>query len=91
LLAGVDPVALDYYASKHVLLPLGGKFEDEHDPDSFSGLINLLTGAGDLINNNGGINGSPTQMGDENIEVIRANANRNRRAMPWIKWLLLDD
>jgi hypothetical protein len=24
LLAGIDPVAIDYYAAKHVLLPLGG-------------------------------------------------------------------
>ena len=39
LLAGIDPVALDYYASKHILYPLGGSYEDEHNPDSYYGLI----------------------------------------------------
>jgi hypothetical protein len=68
LLAGVDPVALDYWASKHVLLPVSGS--QEHDPDSFSGLINHLSGARDFINNNGGIGGELCHMGDDNIEVV---------------------
>lgn len=70
LLASTDPVALDYYGSKHILLPLGGSHAPEHDPDSYSGLINHLTGARDFINANGGIGGKPTQMGDANIDVI---------------------
>jgi hypothetical protein len=74
LLAGTDPVALDYYASKHVLLPLGGSRANEHDPDSFSGLINYLTGACDFINAGGGIGGEPTHVGDDNIEVISTSA-----------------
>ncbi|NIQ39591.1 MAG: DUF362 domain-containing protein [Proteobacteria bacterium] len=74
LLAGIDPVALDYYGSKHVLLPLGGTRAYEHDPDSFPGLINHLTGARDFINANGGIGGKLTRMGDENIEVVSASA-----------------
>jgi uncharacterized protein (DUF362 family) len=68
LLAGIDPVALDYFASKHVLLPLSGS--QEHDPDSFSGLIDHLAGARDFINNNGGIGGELCHMGDDNIEVV---------------------
>ena len=91
LLAGIDPVALDYYASKHVLLPLGGSYKDQHDPDSFSGLINHLTGARDFINNNGGINGSSTQTGGENIEVYFANAKKYKKCMPWIPSLLLNE
>jgi uncharacterized protein (DUF362 family) len=75
LLAGIDPVALDYYGSKHVLLPLGGSRAYEHDPDSFSGLINHLVGALDFINANGGIGGEPTHMGDDNIEVLSTSAN----------------
>jgi len=75
LLAGADPVALDYYGSKHVLLPLGGSRAHEHDPDSFPGLINHLTGARDFINANGGIGGEPTRMGDDNIEVFSAVAS----------------
>ncbi len=74
LLAGTDPVALDYYASKHILLPLGGSRAQEHDPDSFPGLITHLTGAQDFINDNGGIDGEPARMGDDNIEVLSASA-----------------
>jgi hypothetical protein len=74
LIAGIDPVAMDYYMSKHILYPLGGTFEDEHNPDSFSGLINHLTGAHDFINNNGGIGGQDAQIGDENIEVLSVSA-----------------
>jgi len=72
LLAGFDPVALDYYAAKHVLLPISGA--TEHDPDSFSGLMNHLQGAQDFINGNGGIAGQLTRQGDDNIEVITASA-----------------
>jgi uncharacterized protein (DUF362 family) len=68
LLAGIDPVALDYWASKHILLPLSGS--QEHNPDWFSGLINHLTGAQTFINNNGGIGGELCHMGDDNIEVV---------------------
>ncbi len=73
LLAGFDPVALDYYASKHVLLPIGGSRAQEHDPDYFPGLQNHLLGAQDIINAGGGIQGKPTQVGDDNIEVISAS------------------
>ncbi|UCE82014.1 MAG: DUF362 domain-containing protein [Deltaproteobacteria bacterium] len=73
LLAGSDPVAMDYHGSKHVLLPLGGSRAPEHDPDSFSGLINHLTGARDFINANGGIEGKLTNLGDDNIEIISAS------------------
>lgn len=74
LLAGVDPVALDYHASKEILMPLGGDHADEHNPDRFSGLINHLEGALQTINANGGIDGEPARMGDENIEVLAASA-----------------
>ena len=75
LLAGFDPVALDYYASKHILYPLGGAFESEHDPDSFPELVNQLDGAMDIINSNGGVEGKSVQKGDENIAVFRATAD----------------
>ena len=74
LLAGIDPVALDYYAAKHIMLPLGGAIAREHNPDSSSGLMNLLEGARDFINANGGIGGRLASLGDENIEVITASA-----------------
>lgn len=75
LLAGFDPVALDYHASKHILFPLGGAFENEHNPDSYPGLINLLNGAIEFINNNGGIRGKPVQKGDENIAVLQVSVD----------------
>ena len=43
-------------------------------PDSFSGLINHLSGARDFINGNGGIDGEDVRLGDENIEVLSASA-----------------
>jgi hypothetical protein len=70
LLAGLDPVAIDYHASKHVLFPLGGAKASQHNPDTFAGLQNLLNGAQQYINANGGIAGAPARQGDANIEVI---------------------
>ena len=74
LLAGVDPVALDYYASKNVLLPLGGSQAQQHNPDSFSGLMNHLSGAQIFINANGGIAGLPSRQGDDSIELFTRSA-----------------
>jgi hypothetical protein len=74
LLAGVDPVALDYHASKHVLLPLGGGFAGQHDPDRFAGLVNMLDGAQSFLNATGGVAGSPAVQGDANIDVIARTA-----------------
>ncbi|MHA2120694.1 MAG: DUF362 domain-containing protein [Promethearchaeota archaeon] len=33
VMSSVDPVALDYYASKYIVLPLGGKKAYKHNPD----------------------------------------------------------
>jgi hypothetical protein len=77
LLAGFDPVALDYYASKHILLPIGGRWAQEHNPDYFHGLEDHLLGARDTINASGGIKSKLTQVGDANIEVIFASAGGN--------------
>lgn len=74
LVAGMDPVALDYYGSKQILYPLGGIYQNRHNPDSDAGLANHLTGAQEFINDSGGIFGEPAQMGDENIEVVSASA-----------------
>jgi uncharacterized protein (DUF362 family) len=74
LLAGLDPVALDYYAAKHIMLPLGGSRALEHDPDSLRELKRHLDGAQNFINENGGIAGQSTRQGDDNIEVIAASA-----------------
>ncbi len=75
LLGGIDPVALDYHTSKHILLPIGGTYANQHDPDSFSGLVNHLTNAQTTINNNGGIGGQMTNQGDSNIDLVTADAD----------------
>lgn len=86
LLAGIDPVALDYHAARHILHPLGGVFGNQHDPDNFPGLISHLTGAQDYINTNGGISSAVgsgtdksvdsimTNQGDENIDLFSMSA-----------------
>jgi hypothetical protein len=79
LLAGLDPVAMDYVAAKRILLPLGGRYAGEHDPDAFSGLVAMLADACATINASGGIGGAPCQLGDENIELIGRAASARRR------------
>jgi len=85
LLAGFDPVALDYWGSKHLLYPLGGNRQQYHNPDADSGLINHLQGARGVINGAGGINGQPTVTGDENILVIPFSASLPTAARNW-RW-----
>jgi len=70
LLAGLDPVALDYYGSKHILLPLGGDRAEEHDPETFPGLINHITGAQEFINSRGGLRGEPVRQGEDDINIV---------------------
>jgi hypothetical protein len=88
LLAGVDPVALDYYISKHILYPLGGRFIADHNPDASGGLVAHLAGARDFINEKGGIFGDWSRLGDENLHVVSRVATA--KSMPWLP-LLFDD
>jgi hypothetical protein len=83
LLASIDPVALDYHVSKHILLPEGGNLAYQHDPDSFKGLVDHLTGALDYINANGGIGGKPVNQGDDFIDVVASDVRT--QASPDIK------
>ena len=68
LVGGTDPVALDYWASKHLFYPIDGN--EEHHPDRFPGLRDSLIQARDTINAGGGIFGQETVLGDERINVI---------------------
>ena len=84
LLGGLDPVAMDYYASKHILYPLGGSLASQHNPDSFAGLRDsLLAGAKTYINANGGIRGEPTRSGDANIELLSRTAVATSSVRKW--------
>jgi hypothetical protein len=74
LLAGLDPLAIDYHASKHILLPLGGANAANHDPDNNSRLVSVYKQAQETMNAAGGIRGHKAQTGDDNIQLIAAEA-----------------
>jgi hypothetical protein len=74
LLAGHDPLAIDYHANKHILLPLGGNNAANHDPDSNPRLVAVYEQAQDTINAAGGIRGHRVHIGEDNIQVITSDA-----------------
>jgi hypothetical protein len=67
LLASIDPVALDYWASKYLLYPIDNN--KEHHPDKFTELQNQLIQARDTINSEGGINGRKVTFDESEINV----------------------
>jgi len=68
LLASVDPVALDYWAAKHLLYPIDDN--EEHNPDRFAVLRNHLIQAQGVINSAGGIRGHKVTIDESNINVL---------------------
>jgi len=83
LLAGHDPIAIDYHANKHILLPLGGNSAAAHDPDNNPRLVSVYKQAQDTINEAGGIRGRKVQTGDGNIRVVAAQARNQVAANAW--------
>jgi hypothetical protein len=71
LLASRDPVALDYWASKHLLYPIDKN--REHNPDKFDVLHDHLVEACSVINSAGGIDwkGVTMEEGDMRIHSTR--------------------
>ena len=67
LLASIDPVALDYWAAKHLFYPIDNN--DEHHPDKFAALRNHLIQAQIAINSEGGINGHKVNMDESRINI----------------------
>jgi uncharacterized protein (DUF362 family) len=67
LLASLDPVALDYWASKHLLYPIDGN--EEHNPDEYRPLRDYLTQVRDLVNAGGGISGHEVTLDESLIDV----------------------
>jgi uncharacterized protein (DUF362 family) len=67
LLASLDPVALDYWASKHLLYPIDGN--EEHDPDRHRPLRDYLEKANGIINAEGGIYGRETTLEENRIKA----------------------
>ncbi len=74
LLAGLDPLAIDYHANKHILLPLGGANAANHDPDKNRRLVSVYNQAQETMNAAGGIHGHKAQTGDDNIHLITGDA-----------------
>ncbi len=68
LLASIDPVALDYWAAKHLLYPIDNN--EEHHPDKFAPLRSHLTQAREVINSEGGIRGYKVTLDESNINLI---------------------
>ena len=83
LLAGHDPVAIDYHANKHILLPLGGNSAANHDPDNNPRLVSVYVQARDTINTAGGIHGEKAQTGDDRIGVVAAEAGNGAAEKAW--------
>ena len=65
LLASLDPVALDYWASKNLLYPID--YNEEHNPDGFDVLHGHLAQACEVINFAGGVNGRRVTMEEGNM------------------------
>lgn len=74
LLAALDPVALDYWAARHVLLPAGGWAAEEHDPDLSPVLRSDLAHAQQVLNAFGGIAGQPCRYGDASTNLVARSA-----------------
>lgn len=74
LLAGHDPLAIDYHANRHILLPLGGNSAAAHDPDNNPRLVSVYGQAQDTMNAAGGIRGRKVHADGAHIELLRADA-----------------
>jgi hypothetical protein len=73
LLAGFDPVALDYYAAKHILYAWDNN--SYHDPDTCADIQAFFTQARDRINANGGIRGELSTFDEAEFNVVPADAS----------------
>jgi hypothetical protein len=76
LLASIDPVALDYWAAKHLLYPIDKNLE--HHPDKFAAFRNYLIQAQDVINSAGGINGHMVTLEEPEINVLNSSCGHLR-------------
>jgi hypothetical protein len=73
LVGGLDPVAIDAWAARHILLPISG--DPAHDPDLPGLFRSYLTVARDAINAAGGLRGSlPVTMDESLIDVTHQDA-----------------
>lgn len=72
LLASIDPVALDYWASKYIFYPVSGDLNDHPDrPEGYtdSHLNMHLSQARDIINAHGGIHGQPVTRDEREMRL----------------------
>lgn len=73
LLASADPVALDYWAAKHLLYPIDKN--EEHHPDGFEALRDSLIQARDVINSEGGVRGHKVTLDEADINVVSSRCS----------------
>ncbi len=71
LLAGVDPVAVDYWAGKYIMYPASGD-PAEHPDRLDSSLHAHLTQAAETFNQYGGIAGRPVTMNEAEMRLFTA-------------------
>jgi hypothetical protein len=83
LLAGHDPLAIDYYANRHILLPLGGNSAEAHDPDNNPRLVSVYRQAQETINAAGGIRGRKVIADATHIRVVSTDAMNNDAPKAW--------
>jgi uncharacterized protein (DUF362 family) len=73
LLASVDPVALDYWAAKHILYPISKN--QEHNPERHLVLRRCLKQAKEVINSEGGIRGHQVTYDESRIKIVTTDAS----------------
>jgi hypothetical protein len=76
LLTSIDPVALDYWATKHLLYPIDKN--EEHHPDKFAVLQSHLIQARDVINLAGGISGHKVTLQESEVNVLSSRCSHLR-------------
>jgi len=76
ILAGQDPVALDYWAAKYILYPLDEN--SRHHPD-FEGIDRWLTDARDAINTRGGLYRPPEGIFVERVTKTESEMSTLKR------------
>jgi uncharacterized protein (DUF362 family) len=64
ILAGQDPVALDYWAAKYILYPIDNN--ERHHPD-FENIDKWIKGAASIINDRGGLNTFSEEIGFQKV------------------------
>lgn len=72
ILAGQDPVALDYWAAKYIFYPVSAQFNPDTPPDLLARIAPWLSGAANTINARGG-------LGKSGSGILAGQATQNEK------------